>query len=218
VWYVRAVRVVVCDVGLGNLRSVERALREAARGARVDVEITEEPGRVRHADALVMPGQGGFADCARALAADLGTAVRQHLEAQRPYLGICLGLQVLFESSEEAPGSAGLGVLGGAVVRLPRGEDAMTGTLKIPHVGWNTVEPVAGARSLLPPEPTHFYFVHSYVIAPAPTTGPSVVCGWTEYGVRFPSAIARGNLFACQFHPEKSQRAGLALLARFLAS
>jgi glutamine amidotransferase len=215
VWYVRAVRVVVCDVGLGNLRSVERALREAGRGARVDVEITSDPARVRQADVLVMPGQGGFADCARALAGDLGTAVREHLAAERPYLGICLGLQVLFESSEEAPGAAGLGLRGGSVVRLPRGDDAMTGTLKIPHVGWNTVEPVAGVRSILPAEPTHFYFVHSYAASPSDTGD---VCGWTEYGVRFPSAIARGNVFACQFHPEKSQRAGLALLARFLAS
>jgi glutamine amidotransferase len=212
---VRRVRVVVCDVGLGNLRSVERAVREASRGAGVDVEITAEPARIRGADRLVMPGQGGFADCARALAGGLGDAVREHLGAERPYLGICLGLQVLFESSEEAPGAAGLGVLAGRVARLPGGEDPLTGTLKIPHVGWNTVEPVAGTRSLLPPEATHFYFVHGFVAAPADA---GVVCGWTDYGQRFPSAVARGNVFACQFHPEKSQRAGLALLGRFLAS
>src|ERR1700752_4442421 len=113
----KTVRVVVCDVGVGNLRSVERALREAARGLRIDVEVTREPARVRSADRLVMPGQGGFGDCAGALRGELGQAVRAHLDAQRPYLGICLGLQVLFETSEEAAGAAGLGVLKGRVAK-----------------------------------------------------------------------------------------------------
>jgi imidazole glycerol-phosphate synthase subunit HisH len=209
------VRIAVCDVGLGNLRSVERALREASRGRSVEVEITRAPERIRTADRLVMPGQGAFRDCAGALTGPLGDAVRDHIAAERPYLGLCLGLQILFVSSEESPGCTGLGVLGGTVVRLQGGTDATTGAaLKIPHVGWNTVEPQE-ARGLLAEGAEHFYFVHSFVVVPE---DPRVIAGTTEYGQRFVSAVARGNLFACQCHPEKSQRAGLALLERFLAS
>jgi glutamine amidotransferase len=209
--------IAVCDVGLGNLRSVERALREAARGRPVDVEVTRDPARVKTAGRLVMPGQGGFGDCARALEGALGDAVREHIARERPYLGICLGLQVLFGSSEEAAGCAGLGVLEGEVVRLRGGVDATTGgALKIPHVGWNEALPEREHPGLLAPDPEHFYFVHSYAAVPR---DPSVVAATTEYGSEpFVSAVARGNLFACQFHPEKSQRAGLALLERFLAS
>jgi imidazole glycerol-phosphate synthase subunit HisH len=211
------VRVVVCDVGIGNLRSVERALLEACSlaGRHDDVEVTRDPSRVASADRLVMPGQGGFGDCARALGAGMGDAVRAHLAAERPYLGICLGLQVLFESSEEAPGCGGLGVLPGRVVKLEDGTDPLTGSsLKIPHTGWNVADPTSNA-GLLSGRPEHFYFVHSYVVAPS---DPAVVAATTDYGQRFVSAVAFKNVFACQFHPEKSQRAGLALLERFLAS
>jgi glutamine amidotransferase len=209
-----AVRIAVCDVGLGNLRSVQRALAEASRGRRVEVEITREPARVAAADAVVMPGQGAFGDCVRGLAGGLGDAVRELLRRGRPYLGICLGLQVLFGASEEAAGCTGLGVFDGRVVRLADGLDSLTGAaLKIPHVGWNTADP-SPARGLLAGAPQHFYFVHSYAVVPA---DPSVVAATTEYGERFVSAVARDNVFACQFHPEKSQRAGLALLERFLA-
>lgn len=211
-------RIALCDVGLGNLRSVERALREAARdaSARVDIERTSDPERIRGADKLVMPGQGAFGDCARALCGTgLGDAVREHIRVGRPYLGICLGLQVLFESSEEAPACAGLGVLGGRVVKLRGGTDATTGAaLKIPHVGWNEVEPSAQRRGLLEPRAEHFYFVHGFVVAPR---DERIVSATTEYGDRFVSAVAYGNVFACQFHPEKSQRAGIALLERFVA-
>jgi glutamine amidotransferase len=216
------VRIVVCDVGRGNLRSVERALREAARavGRAVDVEITADAARLRGADKLVMPGQGAFGDCARALARGLGEAVREHVTAGRPYLGICLGLQVLFGRSEEAPGCSGLGLLEGEVVRLRGGIDATPGSggtrLKIPHVGWNSAVPHAHGRGRRPEGPAqHFYFVHSYVVVPRDAR---VVVATTEYGERFVSAVAFDNVFACQFHPEKSQRAGLALLERFLAS
>jgi glutamine amidotransferase len=217
------VRVVVADVGLGNLRSVERALREAGRGRSANVEVTRDPGRIRGADRLVMPGQGAFRDCSRALAAGgLGDAVRAHLESHRPYLGICLGLQVLFGSSEEAPGCSGLGVVEGRVVRLRGGVDSATGAkLEVPHVGWNTVERAVafaspGAAALLPEgAPRHFYFVHSYVVVPADAR---IIAGTTEHGERFASAVAFDNVFACQFHPEKSAREGLALLERFLAS
>jgi glutamine amidotransferase len=209
------VRIAVCDVGLGNLRSVERALREVSRG-RVDVEVTADPLHIGAADALVMPGQGGFGDCARALTTGIGDAVRDHIARERPYLGICLGLQMLFGRSDEAPGCRGLEIMGGAVVRLPGGVDPTTGgALKVPHVGWNAADPVEGQRGLLPADPAHFYFVHSFVVVP---DDASVIAATTEYGSRFVSAVTRGNVFACQFHPEKSQRDGLALLERFLAS
>jgi glutamine amidotransferase len=142
--------------------------------------------------------------------------VRSHFEAQRPYLGICLGLQVLFSDSEEAPGCPGLGLLKGTVVKLRGGAEPGSGApLKIPHMGWNLAEPAANNRGLLaggPPE--HFYFVHSFAVAPQ---DECVIASTTIYGERFVSAVAYDTVFACQFHPEKSQRAGLALLERFLA-
>jgi glutamine amidotransferase len=164
-----------------------------------------------------MPGQGGFGDCARALGATVGDAVREHIQSGKPYLGICLGLQVLFETSEEAPGCAGLGILEGSVVKLRGGSDPTTGEpLKIPHMGWNAVQPVENNRGLLPSGlPKHFYFMNSFVVVPR---DPGAIAATSEYGERFASAVAFGNVFACQFHPEKSQRAGLALLETFLAS
>jgi glutamine amidotransferase len=210
------VRIVVCDVGLGNLRSVERGLREASRGTRAVVEVTGDPARVSAADKLVMPGQSAFGDYARALSSNLGDAVREHLGARKPYLGICMGLQVLFEGSEEAPGCPGLGVLAGNVVKLSGGIDPTTlAPLKVPHVGWNEAEATENRGLLADDKALHFYFVHSFVVAPS---DPRVVAATTEYGARFVSAIAFENVFACQFHPEKSQRAGLALLERFIAS
>jgi imidazole glycerol-phosphate synthase subunit HisH len=208
------VGVVVCDVGLGNLRSVERGLLEAGRGRHIDVQITSDPARVRAADRLVIPGQGGFGDCALALRGALGEAVRAHIDAARPYLGICLGLQVLFRSSQEAPSSEGLGIFEGSVVKLRGGTDPTTNMpLKIPHMGWNVAEPAENPGLL--EGPAHYYFVHSYVVAPADR---SIVAATTEYGERFVCAVAKDNIFACQFHPEKSQGAGLALLGRFLAA
>jgi imidazole glycerol-phosphate synthase subunit HisH len=210
------VRIVVCDVGLGNLRSVERALREASRDLRVEVEVSGAPDRIRSADKLVMPGQSAFGDYARALSGGVGDAVRDHLRSERPFLGICMGLQVLFESSEEAPGCAGLGVLAGTVVKLRGGIDATSGSrLKIPHVGWNEAEPTDNPGLLAPTTPLHFYFVHSFVVAPRDAT---VVAATSAYGEPFVSAVAFRNVFACQFHPEKSQRAGIALLERFVTS
>ena len=202
--------IVVVDVGLGNLRSVERAL--LAAGAK-DVVIDCDPDVVRKADMLVVPGQGGFRDCATALGADLGEAIVERIRAGTKYLGICLGMQVLFESSDEAPGCSGLGIFAGHVRRLtPHGREH-----KVPHTGWNTVHPVLGrgrGASPLPSAPTYFYFVHSFVAEP---TDAALVCGTTEHGGdTFASAVVKDNVFACQFHPEKSQLEGLALLRRFL--
>jgi glutamine amidotransferase len=144
----------------------------------------------------------------------MGDAIRASVARGQPYLGICLGLQVLFESSEEASGSAGLGIFAGDVARLPDRDDATGTQLKIPHVGWNTVVPGAAAAAL-PPVPSWFYFVHSFAVCPR---DPSIVAATTSYGASFVSAVAKDNVLAVQFHPEKSQGAGLALLARFVAS
>lgn len=206
-------KVVLVDTGLGNLASVARALRHAGASA---VVISDDPNVVRTADKVVMPGQGAFRDCSRALSdgRGLGDAVRERIAAGTPYLGICLGLQILFAESAEADASCrGLGLFAGRVVRLEGGTDALTGArLPIPHTGWNLVER-GPAASPLPAEPTHFYFVHSYAVAP---DDPSVVAATTEYGTRFVSAVAKDNVLAVQFHPEKSQGAGLALLRRWI--
>jgi glutamine amidotransferase len=203
--------IALCDLGLGNLRSVEKALAHV--GGRVT--RTADPEVVRRAAKVVIPGQGAFRDCMRALAGPLGDAVREALTAGRPYFGICLGLQVLFEESDEGGPCRGLGLLGGRVVRLPGGTGADGRPLKVPHMGWSSVRRVREAPLLagLPPEP-YFYFVHSYYPAPV---DESVVVMRCRYGVDFAVAVARENLFACQFHPEKSGAGGLALLERFVA-
>jgi len=213
-------KVAVCDVGLGNLRSVERALGRATeisgRTTGTTVVLTREPDEIRRADKIVVPGQGAFRDCATALAGGMGAALEEAIRRGTPYFGICLGLQVLFERSAEAEGCAGLGVFRGGVERLAGGTDTLTGgALKIPHIGWNRAEPEG--ESLLPSTPTFFYFVHSYAVVPDPAEA-SIVRATTEYGGRFVSAVARDNVFACQFHPDKSQGDGLALLARFVGA
>jgi imidazole glycerol-phosphate synthase subunit HisH len=208
------VRVIVVDTGLGNLRSVERAVAAAAKLAEkpdVTVERSHDADALRHADKLVFPGQGGFRDCVHALAGGLGDALVERLRAGVPYLGICLGLQVLFESSAEAPDAKGLGWFQGRVLRL-----SPEGGVKIPHVGWNQLE-------LAPPghrffgasgEGAWFYFVHSFFAVPSDA---SVVAASATHGEnRITAAVARDNVFASQFHPEKSQANGLSLIAEFL--
>lgn len=199
--------VVVLDLGMGNLRSVVRAI-ERARARPI---VTSDPQFVARAARLVVPGQGHFADCARAMQGPLGAACRAHIGAARPYLGICLGMQILFESSEEAPGAAGLGILAGRVVRFEPGREVAPGERRrVPHVGWNLVRGAAPAL----PEPDWFYFVHGYHCVP---NSSDVVAGWTDYGEPVCAALVRGPLWACQFHPEKSGAAGLAFLRRFLS-
>jgi glutamine amidotransferase len=213
--------VALVDVGHGNLRSVERALVRAAgeRGERdrrdVRVTVARDAETIARADKVVVPGQGAFRDCAAALGdgRGIGEAIRASIARGAPYLGICLGMQVLFESSEESMGGAGLGVYEGTVKRLPD-RDPNDERLKIPHVGWNTIDPRAGASGILPKGPAWFYFVHSYAVVPR---DPSLVAATCDYGEPFVAAVAKDNVLAVQFHPEKSQAAGLALLARFLA-
>lgn len=207
------------DLGMGNLRSVERALHAAMRDDLTrEVLITSDPAAVRDASAVIVPGQGAFGDCSVALGRNgsaLARAITDHIDGDKPFLGICLGLQCLFEGSDEAPGRAGLGVFKGRVKRLPEGlRDADGAAVKIPHMGWNEISPRgAGARWF--PSPAWFYFVHSYYVAP---DDDSIVAATTEHGERFACAVARRNLLGVQFHPEKSQRAGIALLRRFLES
>ncbi len=211
--------IAVVDAGTGNLRSVVRALEASAPSGPADeIVITRDPDVIARASRVVMPGQGAFGDCARALAADggaLGDAVREAVRAGTPYLGICLGLQVLFGSSDEAPGCAGLGLFAGTVRRFASDHrDADGEALKIPHVGWNRAECANDAARAWFGGDHWFYFVHSYVVVPSDA---NVIATRTAHGESFVSAIARDNVLAVQFHPEKSQRAGLALLYRWLA-
>lgn len=209
-------RTVLVDVGLGNIRSVERAVEAAARLASLPdpgLERTGDPDRIRTADRVIFPGQGGFAHCAAALGQGVGESLREVIAAGRPYLGICLGLQLLFADSEEAPGSVGLGLLPGSVKRL-----AVDPGLKVPHMGWNRLEVVNGGHPCFADAASDgqwFYFVHSFH---GVSDDPSLVRGTVRYGsTEVTAAVARDNLLATQFHPEKSQRLGLSLLAAFLA-
>ncbi len=201
-------RVVVADLGSGNLRSVEKAL--AAAGAHATV--TADPDAVAAADKLVVPGQGAFGACAAGLdrgGGALRQAIRAFIDSGRPFLGICIGMQLLFERSEESPDALGFGLLPGTVRRF-----APRPGLKIPHMGWNVTRrgPAGGPVADALPDGAFFYFVHSYYPDPA---RPEDVALTSEHGGPFCAAVARDNVFACQFHPEKSQAAGLGLLRSF---
>jgi len=213
----------VIDIGYGNLRSVEKALAKVGGNP----VVTADPEVVARAARVVVPGQGAFSDCVTALSrGGMEQALREFIATGRPYLGICLGLQVLYDESEEHGPARGLGLLPGRVIRFdPRpavaNADAAGAApvLKIPHMGWNQVfvPPSAEAR----PDPllqgiapgSHFYFVHSYYVVPEDPDTIALTC---EYGVEFTAAVRKDNLFACQFHPEKSQALGLRLLANFV--
>jgi len=207
-------RIAVIDYGMGNLRSVSKAVEHVA-GSGVEVRVTDDPDYIHAADRVVFPGQGAARDCMRAIGEHrLNQAV---LEAARnkPFLGICMGLQVLMDFSEENDGTDLLGLLGGWVVRFPmemHGADGLA--LKIPHMGWNRVDPTRPHSLWEGIEPgARFYFVHSYYVVP---DKPALTAATTDYGLPFTSAVARGNLFAVQFHPEKSADAGLRLLENFV--
>ena len=197
-------RVAVVDYGAGNLRSAAKALLAAGAG---EVEITADADRVASADRIVLPGVGAFAHCIGALrgADGIEEAMRAAvLDGGRPFLGICVGMQLLATEGHEHGVHAGLGWLPGIVRRLTPGDP----TLKIPHMGWNRVEPVAGVHGT-PPPPGDAYFVHSYRFDP---DDRSAVLAETDHGGRFPAVVGAGNLLGVQFHPEKSQAFGLAVL------
>ena len=205
--------VVVVDYGMGNLRSVAKAIEHVAPQARV--LVTSDASEVAAAERVVVPGQGAMPDCMAQLAArGLREAVIA-AAANKPFLGICVGLQMLFGHAEEGD-VMGLEVLPGRVPRFPH--EAMVAAdgsrLKVPHMGWNEVHQ-AEAHPLWQgiPSGERFYFVHSYYVEPA---SPEVIAGSTHYGIPFTSAVARDNIFAVQFHPEKSAQAGLALLSNFM--
>ena len=202
--------VAVVDYGMGNLRSVAKAIEHVAPTARV--LVTSDPATLMAADRVVVPGQGAMPDCMRELTArGLRDAVIR-VAAEKPFLGICIGLQMLFEHSEEGD-VPGLGIFPGQVRRFPAEETVAKG-LKVPHMGWNEVIQ-AEAHPLWAdiPDGARFYFVHSYYVEPAE---PSAIAGSTHYGIPFTSAVARANIFAVQFHPEKSAQAGLQLLGNFM--
>lgn len=202
--------IAVIDYGMGNLRSVQKALEKAGHDARV----TSSPQAVRDAGALVLPGVGAFRDCIRSLEKlHLIEPVLSSVRSGKPFLGICLGLQILFTESEEFGTTPGLNLIPGRVVRFARDHTPEAESLKIPHMGWNTIAvcrpaPVFNAIE----DGSFFYFVHSYYVVPDDT---AVIATTTGYGIEFTSSILKDNIFACQFHPEKSQEAGLRLLKNF---
>jgi len=197
------------DYGSGNLRSVQRALEHAGG----DCILVHKPADAADCAALVVPGVGSFGDCARQLReAGLWDFLREWIAAERPYLGICLGYQLLFESSEESPGVEGLGALRGKVVHFPKDSG-----LKIPHMGWNQLHINAPSDRLMTgfTQNPDFYFVHSYYPVPE---DPSVITSTCHYGVEFAASVTKGKLSAVQFHPEKSQSLGLTMLRNFITS
>ena len=199
--------IVIIDYGMGNLRSVQKALESVGHAA----EITSDPDRVRQASKVVLPGVGAFADAAAELRrTGLGGAFRDAVAQGKPCLGVCLGLQLLFDASEEDGRHEGLGLLPGRVVRF----ESSPG-LKIPHMGWNSLRILRPTPLLagLGPDPS-VYFVHSYYARP---DRPDHVIAETDHPHPFAAIVARDNLMACQFHPEKSQRVGLAMYANFAA-
>jgi len=198
-------RIAVVDYGMGNLRSVSKALEHVAPSA--EVLATADPAVIRSAERVVVPGQGAMPDCMRQLAASGAREAVIEAAGAKPFLGICIGLQMLFERGEEGD-TMGLGLLPGSVPRL------RVAGLKIPHMGWNEVlQERSHALWHGIPDRSRFYFVHSYYPAPSDRALAAASC---VYGAPFTCAVARDNIFAVQFHPEKSQSAGLQLLSNFV--
>ncbi|MBA3315659.1 MAG: imidazole glycerol phosphate synthase subunit HisH [Planctomycetota bacterium] len=197
--------ITIVDYGMGNLRSVQKAFERIG----AEAVIASDPREVATAERLVLPGVGAFRDAIAELRRkDLVGPVVDHLAAGKPFLGICLGLQLLFEVSDEGGQHEGLGVLRGRVERFPD-----RAGFKVPHMGWNRLNRSGNCPVFSDtPDDAYFYFVHSYHVVP---DDEAVVAARTDYIIPFVSAVARDNLFAVQFHPEKSQRHGLALLKNF---
>ena len=197
--------IAIIDYDAGNMKSVEKAFQYLNE----DVVITRERQVILGADRVVLPGVGAFGDAmARLHSYDLVDTIQQAVKSGKPFLGICLGLQLLFESSEETPGVKGLGLLPGEIVRIPAAEG-----LKIPHMGWNYIDMKAGSRLFEGiASQSYMYFVHSYYLK---AKNPEVVAATTWYSTQIHAAVEHENIFACQFHPEKSSELGLKILKNF---
>lgn len=200
--------IAIIDYDAGNIRSVEKAFVSLGQ----EVTVTRDAEVLRSADKVVLPGVGNFGDCMQNLEKfGLVPVIREIASSGKPFLGICVGLQLLFEESEESPGVKGLGILKGRILRIPEGENR-----KIPHMGWNSIHLIRqnGTGRLFSgiPEQSYVYFVHSYYLKAA---DESIVTATTEYGVTIHASVEKGNVFATQFHPEKSSDTGLAILRNF---
>lgn len=198
--------VAIIDYGAGNLSSVKKALDFLG----AENEITQDKEKIETASHIILPGVGSFADAMESMQErGLVDTVKKAALSGKPFLGICLGLQLLFESSEESPGVKGLGLLGGSIAKISN-----DGGLKVPHMGWNSVKITQNDKIFKDiPQDSYFYFVHSYYLKDADKDAVAAV---TQYGVTIECAVQRGNLFATQFHPEKSGKTGLKLLKNFL--
>ena len=197
--------IAIIDYDARNLKSVEKALQSLGE----DVLVTRDRQELLSADKVILPGVGNFGDAMEKLEGfGLVNVIQDVIRQGKPFLGICLGLQLLFERSEEAPGVKGLGILKGEILRIPDGDG-----LKVPHIGWNSLKLQNQGRLFagLEEEP-YVYFVHSYYLKAA---DPQIVKAVTEYGVPIDASVEQGNVYACQFHPEKSSRTGLAILKNF---
>ncbi len=202
--------IAIVDYDAGNIRSVEKALVMLGENP----VITRDPALLQMADGVILPGVGAFGDAmGRLREYGLVEVIRKIALENRPFLGICLGLQLLFEASEESPGAEGLGILKGKILRIPDGWEESGRPLKIPHIGWNSLTfPQKGRLFAGLSEETYVYFVHSYYLK----AEEDIVTARTEYGVTIDASVEKGNLFACQFHPEKSSGAGLRILQNFV--
>ncbi|MBI4228648.1 MAG: imidazole glycerol phosphate synthase subunit HisH [Deltaproteobacteria bacterium] len=199
--------IAIIDYGMGNLRSVSKGFESLG----YSTSVTRNADEISNSSGIVLPGVGAFGDCIRNLHEfDLIEPIELSITKDKPFLGICLGLQVLFEGSEESPGIRGLGIFEGKIVKFPKFADKR---LKIPHMGWNQVE-VTKETPLLQgiPNGSWFYFVHSYY---PEFEDQEIIAGKTTYGLEFACAVSNGNTFACQFHPEKSSNLGLRILRNF---
>ena len=199
--------IAIIDYDAGNIKSVEKAFMALGQ----EVVVTRDKDTILQADGVILPGVGAFGDAMQKLRDfELIETIHKVVEKNTPFLGICLGLQLMFESSEETPGVEGLGLLKGKIVRIPQGEG-----LKIPHIGWNNLSyPNEGRLYKDIPENSYVYFVHSYYLQ---ADEPQIVKATTEYGVTIHASVEKGNIFACQFHPEKSSSVGMKILENFIA-
>ncbi|MBQ4046537.1 MAG: imidazole glycerol phosphate synthase subunit HisH [Lachnospiraceae bacterium] len=199
--------IAIIDYDAGNMKSVEKALQFLGE----DSVVTRDPALILQADKAILPGVGAFGDAMKNLGKfGLVDVIRRFAASGKPFLGICLGLQLLFDESEETPGVKGLGLLPGRIMKIPAGEG-----LKIPHMGWNSLEITDGARLFKGlKQGTYVYFVHSYYLK---AEDPSIVVAKTWYGTEIHASVESGNIFACQFHPEKSSEDGLHILKNFAA-